>query len=366
MNIDDDDLEAAIEAGVIGRAEVERLQDFAAERRLTRLQQAGQEDERFRFMRGFNDFFFAIGILLLGTALTFFAGFQPQTNLVAAIIVWGLSELLVRRMRLVLPGILLSMFFLLFAFMAIPAESLLHIAPLTRYPLGRDLFDPSGFGEKAAMFARALVAIAACSLYYWRFRLPFSLLAIAGGLIVAALSLYGMLIGPIDETVRHLLLLICGIATFAAAMAFDLSDRLRVTRRSDCAFWLHLLAAPLIVHSLISFVLPQMTKLDTRSASIIVLMIAILALIAIVVDRRALLVSTLAYVGFVIAFAISRTGYSVLNPSSDGVLVFFVTLFVLGLFVILLGLGWLPVRRMVLGLVPSDLRDRLTPLPARA
>src|SRR5207249_6767605 len=35
--------------------------------------------------------------------------------------------------------------------------------------------------------------------------------------------------------------------------------RERATRRADCAFWLHLLAAPLIVHSLIWLVSPALT-----------------------------------------------------------------------------------------------------------
>ena len=42
-----------------------------------------------------------------------------------------------------------------------------------------------------------------------------------------------------------------GIAVFLAAMKFDMSDRNRVTQRTDIAFWLHLLAAPLIVHSIV-------------------------------------------------------------------------------------------------------------------
>jgi len=95
----------------------------------------------------------------------------------------------------------------------------------------------------------------------------------------------------------------------------------------------------------------------------IVIIVAFLALIAIVVDRRALLVSTLTYVGIVIAFAITATGYSMLRGQGQGVVVFFMTLFVLGLFVIVLGLGWLPVRRFVMAALPSAITSRLTPLP---
>ena len=42
-------------------------------------------------------------------------------------------------------------------------------------------------------------------------------------------------------------------------MYYDLSDRTRTTRLADCAFWLHLLAAPLIVHSLIRLLLPRLS-----------------------------------------------------------------------------------------------------------
>src|SRR5438874_3733945 len=55
-----------------------------------------------------------------------------------------------------------------------------------------------------------------------------------------------------------------------AAMAFDASDRERATRRADCAFWLHLLAAPLIVHSLIWLVSPdrKSTRLNSSHVEI--------------------------------------------------------------------------------------------------
>ena len=40
--------------------------------------------------------------------------------------------------------------------------------------------------------------------------------------------------------------LIAGLGVFTLAMWWDRSDRVRQTRRSDVAFWLHLLAAPMI------------------------------------------------------------------------------------------------------------------------
>ena len=117
MSIESEDLDAAVDAGVLPQTQADALRVFFAERRSgapkpgdtnAAPRRGDTEDERFRFMTGFNDFFFAIGILLVGFGMAFFTGGEPVPSLIAVIIVWGLSELLVRRMRLVLPGILLA------------------------------------------------------------------------------------------------------------------------------------------------------------------------------------------------------------------------------------------------------------------
>src|ERR1700761_7632348 len=106
MRVEREDLDAAVTSGVIPQSQADALIAFVAERQRARFAESGQEDESFRFMSGFNDFFFAIGILLLGSGIAFFvgAGAYSWPRAVAAAIMWGLSELLVRRMRLVLPG----------------------------------------------------------------------------------------------------------------------------------------------------------------------------------------------------------------------------------------------------------------------
>ena len=123
--IQPDDLEAAVAAGILPEAQADALRVFVARRHLAPVR-SGMEDERFRFMRGFNDFFFAIGIVLLGAATIFFTGFDPLYCLAAAAFMWALSELLVRRMRLVLPGILLSVLFVFFTYQSIPTNQLIY------------------------------------------------------------------------------------------------------------------------------------------------------------------------------------------------------------------------------------------------
>jgi hypothetical protein len=80
-------------------------------------------------------------------------------------------------------------------------------------------------------------------------------------------------------------------------MRFDMTDPERLTRRTDIAFWLHLLAALLIVHSFIGGVLDVGSKLEPKPAVAVVAVFLALSFVAVLIDRRALLVSGLAYAG---------------------------------------------------------------------
>ena len=376
MSLERDDIDAAVAAGVIPQAQADALNAFTAERRRARFGQSGQEDESFRFMTGFNDFFFAIGILLLGGGITIFtiapfgipfftdSGVDTFLCAAAAALMWGLSELLVRRMRLVLPGILLSVFFLSFVYRVIPEDLVGSSVP--RFPLASPLAHML-FGVTGAPLVtatKALIGTAAAGLYYWRFRLPFALLPIGTSLVVAIRSLVELAFGQIPATANSLLGLACGLAVFAVAMRYDISDRERLTRRCDCAFWLHLLAAPLIVHSLISLIVPSLIAINNVVASAILLIVAVLTIVAIAIDRRALLVSALLYVGMVIAYAIG--GNWATQNYSDRSFVFYGTPVILGVFVITLGVGWMPLRRGLIGLISPAIAARLPPVPSRA
>jgi len=367
-----EDLDAAVTEAIVTSAQALALADFAAQRQRAHDALIGHE-ERFRFMRGFNDFFFATGVVMLGAGMTYFAGPDSGGNLLAAVVVWGLAELLVRRMRLVLPGLLLACLFVAFVFRAAPAAVITAVIPdsvlissalmagarrgaLTwlEMVLGgtRDAMIPP-----AVIALKALIAGGAAALFYARFRLPFALLPLAASLVVAVMAATREIAGPAAQS---LVLLLCGLAIFAAAMSFDVSDRERATRRADCAFWLHLLAAPLIVHSLISMTVPSLSALSmTAAVALTIVAIAcLLALVAVAIDRRALLVSTFGYLGIVIAYAITTARATTL---ADPTAVFFSTLAALGILVLGLGVGWQPLRRALLTLLPTFAVDRLPP-----
>lgn len=370
MNIESEDLDAAVTAGVVTQPQADALCKFVAGRRRSRFEQSGQEDEHFRFMTGFNDFFFAIGILLLGFGVNFFTGGLPLPSIVGAVIIWALSELLVRRMRLVLPGILLSIFFVIFIFQAVPFD----LSSFTSLPPAQ-LRGPSWSslllgglglsGAPLAVTAKALIAAAAAGLYYWRFRLPFALLPIAVSLVLAVISVVAMIFGTLPAFIHSLVILACGFGVFAVAMTFDVSDRDRVTRYSDCAFWLHLLAAPLIVHSLISLITPNVFLVTNTVAISILLIVAALAAIALAIDRRALLVAALIYIGVVISYAIGGTAGWTRQGGPDQGVVFFATLLILGTFVIALGVGWHPLRKWLIAHISPSIAGKLPPVPSR-
>jgi hypothetical protein len=282
-------------------------------------------------------------------------------------------------MRLVLPGILLVSLFAFFVFRLAQLDwaTVSHFIGLHPRPAIGTATNPiSNSFEPLALAVEALAAALAATLFYWRFRLPFALLVIAASLVLLGIAV-GLLfvstvLGPAAfprTLVFSLILLTCGLAVFAVAMYYDLSDRTRSTRLADCAFWLHLLAAPLIVHSLIRLVLPAPgatrtgltpfgLTMTTTSAVTIFVIVALLTVVAVVIDRRALLVSALIYLGVAIGYALTS---AIRAGTGNDTSVFFATLLILGAMVLILGAGWQPLRRVFLRLVPTVFVNRLPP-----
>jgi hypothetical protein len=375
--LEDADLDVAVQEGIVTGTQATALRELARRRERARAAALGHE-ERFRFLRGFNDVFFAIGVVLFVGGSAYFVPPGATGYAVMAALVWGLAEVIVGRMRLVLPGILLASAFVVLVFLAatpMPLESGLPFELRWRpsfapYSLLTWLhFYPGG---PLAFAGRALIATGAAAAFYWRFKLPFALLPLAASLVVAALGVASALIPQSAGFSDAAILLVCGLAVFAAAMAFDASDRERLTRRADCAFWLHLLAAPMIMHSAISLFAapladaigggagePLRRNMSVEAAIAVILIVASLALVAILADRRALLVSGLAYLGGAIGYALTGAG-----AAGSGAFKVAATLVILGALVLSLGVGWVPLRRRLLALLSPAISDRLPPVPA--
>jgi hypothetical protein len=358
------DLEAAVAQGIVTDAQAAALRDLAQRRARERAIALGHE-ERFRFLRGFNDVFFAIGVVLFVIGVAYFMPGGATGYLLTAAVVWGLAEVLVKRRRLVLPGILLAVAFvalMVAASVGLPAEGWLGAGIDWHVPTALSILQGLQYypGGPLLFAARALVPAAAAAAFYWRFRLPFALLPLAVSLMIAALGVASFLVPQATAVSDMVVFLLCGLAVFAAAMGFDLSDRERLTRRADCAFWLHLLAAPLIVRSVMSLAAqprPFARTMSPELAVAVVVIVALLTVVAVAIDRRALLVAGLAYLGWAVGFALTAVG------RGNGAFVLAATLVILGALVLTLGAGWVPLRRRLLALLSPAISNRLPPVP---
>ena len=143
-----------------------------------------------------------------------------------------------------------------------------------------------------------------------------------------------------------------GLAIFAIAMKFDMSDRSRLTQQTDIAFWLHLLAAPLIVHSVVQPLLAE-SVLSTGAAIAILTLFAILSFVALAIDRRALLVSSLLYLSYASSQILTWSGVASENAG--------LSILIVGGTVLVLSVAWQPLRRIVLQILPQAVRDLVPP-----
>jgi Na+/melibiose symporter-like transporter len=178
--------------------------------------------------------------------------------------------------------------------------------------------------------------------------------AIAVGLLVAAL-------GQDPQQAQNVILglvLVLGIGVFLFAMWWDASDRSRLTRRSDVAFWLHLLAAPMIVHPIFTLLGLNRGHIGLGEGVAAVALYIALGLTALAVDRRALLVSALAYVLFALNELFRQFGAVELNVA--------LTALVIGSSLLMLSAFWHQARGAIVRPLPESLREKLPVLDRTA
>jgi uncharacterized membrane protein YiaA len=130
----------------------------------------------------------------------------------------------------------------------------------------------------------------------------------------------------------------------------DLRDRTRTTRKAAFAFWLYIAGAPLFLHPVYS----AFTSMGESGAGVLgVLAVALVScLFGLLLDRRSPIVASLSYLGAIIAWSAKALS---LNPNAQIAL----TLFILGISVMLLGVWWKQSRAGVLRRLPASLAAKL-------
>ena len=326
----DEDLDSAVQAGAISSEAATALREHISGLRHT----AAVDEEHFRLISGFNDIFVVIACsLLLASVAWIGAAATPWIGALAACgTAWILSEFFVRKRHMALPAIIL-----LVAFVGGACVACLLL-----------------LGNGSASIPIASTAAALAALAHWRrFHVPITVAAgaavVVGGLIASLIA-----IAPAARSWLSPMLLLAGIAVFSWALRWDASDAKRQTRRSDVAFWLHLLAAPLLVH-------PVFTSLGILSGETNVtktLMIAALyvgiAFISLAIDRRALMVSALGYVLYAFTVLMKQAGFVSLS--------FALTALAIGSALLLLSAYWHKGRRFAVRLLPTTIQARLASL----
>lgn len=298
------------------------------------------DDERFRLIGGFNDVFVTIGIALLVVGLyTLFSAFhfEPGFALFSIAAAWGLSEVFARRMRLALPSIALALMLALGAGFGGVA-------------LGKLISQP--FAGVVAALAILLGAV----LHERRFGVPVNWAIGAVALSFAFVYGLGLLAPEIVERAWYVLFALLGLTIFVVALRIDATDVKRETRRSDIAFWLHLVAAPMIVHGTIPVLVGAPEGMNVAQAFTVLAIYAVLGLVAIVIDRRALLVSGLLYAGVALGYLFTEKVETSFASS--------LTLLALAVIVLAISAGWRTIRRALIPLLPLGALKQSIP-PAR-
>jgi hypothetical protein len=344
-----DDIRAAVQSGIVSEAQAARLIHLADGRRGAR-ENLNIGDEPFELFKGFNEIFIIVGLSILsfgwysviGVSVMGSAGWLNQwliACLIAMAAIWALSEYFIRKRRMVGPAIFLS---IIFAGNAATAIVLWLSEPFM-----------IGQGDYSTLPLPLWLSTLAVAVYWWRFRVPFSLAIIALGLFASAIVYAASQIGRINDPSELFLLsnagpfawitLALGICTFAAAMYFDASDPHRVTRRAANGFWLHVVAAPMLINTI------ALTLLESGSNIALLGVCILFAVVAIVIDRRSFLITA---IGYCIALTVTvmdgeGTAFSIL---------------IMGIALVLLGALWERIRAVLLRiLAPLLPLNRLPP-----
>ena len=346
-----DDLRAAVAAGHLSEAQAGTLVALA-DARLNARAGAGTPDEPFELFRGFNEIFILVGLAILGAGWlgtwalvagtsSGFGTVWTAATLATAAVVALLSEYFVRRRRMVAPAIALAT-----AWAATMVW--LFVTRMGAVSLFGGL-DPGPLGGALAL---ATLAVGA---YWWRYRVPFAMALMAAGAFGALIAWLAAASGRAASLSDMFLLsasgpfawgtLLFGLGLFALAMRFDMSDPHRMTLRAANGFWLHVAAAPAIVNTLALTLLAQ----GGPALALLAAVLAAVAVVAVVIDRRSFLISAVGYVVALIAQTAEGAGGSAL-----GVLA-------LGAGLVALGAGWQAVRAPLVARLPARWRDRLPP-----
>lgn len=321
----DEDLNLAVEQGIFSEDAVIEFRDSMASQKYSPI----VDEENIRLVASFNDIFVVIACcLLLFSSLFVLKPISETLGYMSFIaIAWGLAEFFVRRKKMALPAIVLMVAFVGGVFA---------------------LFMPSLAQQEYLKLTLASGSATIAAYAHWRrFHVPITIAA--GTLAALALVVSGLVFTfPILKPLLFLLLFVSGIISFALAMYWDASDTSRTTSRSDVAFWLHLVSAPLIIHPVFSILDVLGGNESILSMSLVVVLYLLMTLISLIIDRRAFMVSSLIYVVYALTAIFNNFGSIGYGFALTGT--------IMGSALLLLSAFWHSVRKSLTHRLPEKLK----------
>ena len=306
-----------------------------------------RDQENFRLIRSFNDIFVALASLLVfGSAFVLLGSVSGESDIwrevasnisliffVIALSAWVLAEIFTRKRSMALPSILYATVFTsaiglstvvgtmdfspevskqwIPAMKAIEEYSEGWRQQIPEFPIFQEIY--------SSLMVAALLGTLASGFFWWRFRVAISVMwtVLSGFFFVMA-----MMARISDDFVANWINVIClvfGVLVLIYAVYWDRQDVARETHRSDIAFWLHMLAALMLVQAFFNpFFESGVVKVSVTDTVWIVLIYFVLGVVALALNRRAILVAALFYVTLSIriansAFRLSSSKYESLS-----------------------------------------------------
>ncbi|MCY3821009.1 MAG: hypothetical protein OXH52_16905 [Gammaproteobacteria bacterium] len=339
------DLQDAVRDGVISETEANAFRFYMASR------SPQVDEEAFHLFRGFNDVFVALASVLLLTGITWFAGGlgAVAAALIVMAVAVGLSEYFTLSRRLALSSIVYAVAFSIAAAMAVFRAFWPDDLIVVNDGVIGVLQTVTKFGISSALACGA----AAAGLFWWRYRVP---IAVAVGMFFLGAMLYWtwVLFSPFENPFlgANVVLFVLGLGAFCFAMHWDMRDPDRISLNSDVAFWLHLLAAPAIAHPIFWWVQSGGLPADWLEATAVVGCYLGLACVAVVVNRRAIMVAATAYLIGAVAWYFEELSalYSVA-----------ISLVLIGCLFLSLAVWWSTVRAALVRCLPGTVRNVVAP-----
>jgi hypothetical protein len=380
------DLNEAVAGGAITEEQANSLRRFVAGRNGA----PTADEEHFRLITGFNDIlcfiacaFALIAVGWLGSLIPLSSGgimaralpvSAPFSALFVAAASWGLAEIFTRRRHQWLTSILL----IVGATWGVALFLLLLI------------LSGGGMGPDTATLVGALSFLlggGAAFVHWKRYRQPIAIATMYGFGLLAIIALVATSLRGSEPLM--IILLIAGLGAFLYAMWWDGQDPTRQTEKSEAGFWLHWLAAGLIVNALATLFGVNQGIESVGGAIGVIVIFLIVAVIGLAVNRRAYALTAISPLIIAIQSLLgegSRRSYDYdrfgPNPyggaspygspygnpyssypvrpsvSIEGTML---TILIVGVILLLLAIYWAPLRRILVGMLPEGLRNRLPP-----